>query len=411
MIDFLVEVFDSLARHGLRTVLTLLSVAWGTFVLVLLLGAGEGLSNTAGEEFKDDAVNSLWVYRGDTSRPWDGLPVGRRVQFFNSDLPALREAIPEIDHLSGRFYSSWGGQKVSHGDRAGDFDVRSVHPDHRYLELTQMVAGRWLDDLDVEGRRKVAVIGRPVSEHLFRGRDPLGEWIAVGTVSFQVVGVFDDDGDDSEARMVYLPISTAQAAFGGHDRVQQILFTIGDEATVDDSVRIEQEVRQFLAQRRRFDPDDPRAVRVRNNVESFAQIQRVLSLLRGFVWVVGLGTMTAGLVGVSNILLVSVRERTAEFGLRKALGATPSSIVGGVVAEAVLLTGAAGYGGIVAGVGCIAAWNAFAPDNDYLRDPTVPTGAALAAGALLVVAGALAGAAPAVRAAAIHPVAALRDEA
>lgn len=411
MIDFLIEVFDSLARHGLRTVLTLGSVAWGTFVLVLLLGAGEGLSNTASEEFADDAVNSLWIYRGDTSRPWDGLPVGRRVQFYNADLPALAATVPEIEHLSGRFYTSWGGQKVAHGDRAGDFDVRSVHPDHRYLELTEIVAGRWIDDLDVEGKRKVAVIGAPVSEHLFRGRDPLGEWITVGGVSFLVVGVFDDEGNDDEARMVYLPITTAQAAFGGHDRIQQILFTIDADATVEDSARIEQEVRRFLAQRRRFDPDDPRALRVRNNVESFAQIQRVLSLLRAFVWVVGLGTMTAGLVGVSNILLVSVRERTAEFGLRKALGATPGSIVGTVVAEAVLLTGVAGYGGIVAGVAAIGLYGALAPENEYLRDPTVHTGAALAAAGLLVVAGALAGAAPAIRAAAIHPVDALRDEA
>ncbi len=410
MIDFFVEVFDSLARHGLRTVLTLFSVAWGTFVLVLLLGAGEGLSNTASFEFRDDAVNSLWVYRGDTSKPWDGLPVGRRVQFYNADLPALRAEIPELEHLSGRFFSQWGGQKVSFGTRAADYDVRSVHPDHRYLENTLIVSGRWLDELDVEGKRKVVVIGEPVSEYLFRGEDPLGKWISVGTVPFQVVGVFTDEGNESETRMVYLPITTAQAAFGGHDRIQQILFTIGD-ATVEDSVRIEQQVREFLAVRRRFDPTDVRAVRVRNNVEGFSQIQRVMSLLRAFVWVVGLGTMTAGLVGVSNILLVSVRERTAEFGLRKALGATPSGIVASVVAEAVLLTGVAGYGGIVVGVLSIFAWRTLAPENEYLRDPTVHTGAALAAAALLVVAGALAGAAPAMRAAAIHPVAALRDEA
>jgi putative ABC transport system permease protein len=409
VIDFFAEVFETLARHGLRTALTLLSVGWGTFVLVLLLGAGDGLSNTAGEEFKDDAVNSLWVYRGDTSKPWDGLPVGRRVQFYNADLPALQAEIPEIEHLSARFFAVWGAQKITAGSRAADFDVRSVHPDHRYLENTLLVAGRWLDDLDVEAKRKVVIIGRPVSEELFRGADPLGRWISVVGVPFQVVGVFDDEGNESEARMVYLPISTAQAAFGGHDRVQQVLFTVGD-ASVEDSVRIEEQVRALFAARRRFDPSDPRAIRIRNNVESFAQIQRVLSLLRAFVWVVGLGTMTAGLVGVSNILLVSVRERTAEFGLRMAVGATPRGIVAGVVAEAVMLTSVAGYGGIVAGVLAIVAWRTLLPDNEYVKDPTVHTGTALVAGAILVVAGALAGAMPALRAANIHPVEALRDE-
>lgn len=409
MIEFLTETFDSLARHGLRTVLTLLSVGWGTFVLVLLLGAGDGLSNTAGEEFKDDAVNSIWVFRGDTSRPWDGLPVGRRVQFDNGDLPALRSAIPRIEHLTGRFFV-WGAQKVTWETRAVDVEVRSVHPDHRYLENTLLVHGRWLDDLDVTGKRKVAVVGRPVAEQLFRGLDPLGRWITVASVPFEVVGVFDDEGDESESKMVYLPISTAQAAYGGYDRVHAILMTVGD-AGVEESYGIEEQVRQQLAARHRFDPTDARAVRIRNNIEGFAQIQRVLSLLRAFVWVVGLGTMTAGLVGVSNILLVSVRERTAEFGLRMALGATPRGIVAGVVTEAVLLTSVAGYGGIVLGVFCIVAWNLWMPENEYLKDPTVHTGTALLAGALLVAAGALAGAMPAWRAASIHPVEALRDAA
>ncbi len=407
MIDAALEVLESLSRHGMRTVLTLLSVAWGTFVLVVLLGAGEGLSNTASHEFRDDAVNSLWIYRGMTSRPWDGLPVGRQVQFDNADLPFLRSRVPEIDRMSGRFYT-WGGQKVSAGTRSSDFDIRSVHPDHQYLENTTIVAGRYIDELDVEEKRKVAVIGKPVEEFLFRGDAALGKWIAVGGVQFRVVGVFDDEGGEDETRMVYLPISTAQAAFGGYDRVHQIMFTVGD-ASVEESMRIEQEVREVLSARKRFDPADPRAMRVRNNVEGFADIQRILSLLEAFVWLVGLGTMTAGLVGVSNILLVTVRERTNEIGLRKALGARPSWIVGSIVAEAVLLTGVAGYLGIVAGVALIATSKAVFPDNEYIRDPTVRVVPALVAGALLVVAGAVAGAAPAIRAATIRPVEALRD--
>lgn len=407
MIDRLWEMGESLARHPLRTGITVLSVAWGTFVLVVLLGAGQGLQNNVRWEFRDDATNSLWIYAGKVSRPWQGQAVGRRLQMTNRDHDAVANEVDAIDHLSSRYYPGREGV-VRYGDRSGSFGLRAVHPDHLFLENTLMVSGRFVDDLDLERRHKVVVIGDEVSTYLFRGEDPLGEWVTVSGVPFRVVGVFEDVGGEGEQRQVYLPITTAQLAFGGGEDIQQLMMTVGD-ASVEEALQIEEQLRGLLASRHHFDPDDVQAVRIRNNVEQFDRVNRVFRMLDGFVWLVGLGTIGAGIVGVSNILLVSVRERTAEIGLRKALGATPAQIVGSVLSEAVVLTSASGYLGIVAGVATVVLLRAVMPENDFLRDPEVRLLPAVGAAVLLVFFGALAGFFPAWRAASVHPVEALRD--
>lgn len=406
MID-LREIAESLTRHPLRTGITVLSVAWGTFVLVVLLGAGQGLQNNVRWEFRDDATNSLWVYPGKVSRPWQGQAIGRRVALTNRDHAAVAQEVAAVEHLSSRYYPGREGI-VRYRDRAASFGLRAVHPDHQHLEKTLMVSGRFVDDLDVERLHKVVVIGDEVSSFLFRGEDPIGAWVDVSGVPFRVVGVFQDEGDEGEVRQVYLPISTAQLAFGGGEDVNQILMTVGD-ATVEEALGIEADLRALLAARHHFDPADSQAVRVRNSVERFDQVNRVFRMLDAFVWLVGLGTIGAGIVGVSNILLVSVRERTAEIGLRKALGATPARIVASVLSEAVVLTSVSGYLGIVAGVAVVVLLRSSLPENDYLRDPEVRLGPALGAAVLLVVFGAIAGFFPAWRAASVHPVEALRD--
>ena len=286
--------------------------------------------------------------------------------------------------------------------------MRSTHPDHRFLENTRVVAGRFLNQRDLDERRKVAVIGREVERQLFKGVDPIGTWIDVDQVLFQVVGVFEDDGGLGEMEMVYLPITTAQMAFRGGENVSQIMFTVGDLGAEETAVLTE-DVRELMARRLHFDPTDMQAIRVRNNVERFQQIQRIFTMLNVFVWIVGLGTVTAGIVGVSNIMLVAVNERTVEFGLRKALGATPFSIVWMVVQEALLLTGISGYGGLLVGIALLDVVSRFVPENDYLREPDVDLGVAFAATALLVVAGCIAGLVPALRAASVNPIEALRD--
>ncbi|MCB9675529.1 MAG: ABC transporter permease [Alphaproteobacteria bacterium] len=394
-------------RNRVRTALTSLSVAWGIFMLVLLLGFGKGLQNNVEYEFRDDATNSVWIYPGKTTKPFDGYPVGRRLGFTNRDHDAIAVGIEGVEHITSRFYP--GGDLVRWGERDGSFEVRATHPDHKYLENTIIVGGRFLNDRDIDEKRKVAVVGREVVKQLFRGADPLGEWITVRGVLFRVVGVFEDTGGDDEEAMIYLPITTAQSAFAGGESVRQIMFTVGD-ASVEQTDAMTEEARLMLARRHHFSPEDTRAVRVRNNVERFAQVKQIFALLGGFVWIVGLGTVMAGIVGVSNIMLVSVKERTREIGIRKALGATPGSIVGMILTEALLLTGVSGYAGLVVGVASLEAINRFVPENDYIRSPDVDLGVAVAALGLLTVAGAIAGLVPAIRAASVDPIVALRDE-
>lgn len=402
----LIEVLETLQRNPLRTALTATSVAWGVFMLVVLLGIGRGLQNGMVWQFRDDANNSLWVFPGETSRPHAGFGEGRPVRLRNDDHAAVQQDIDAVEHISSRHYLR--NAAVIYRGRTGPFDIRSVHPDHRFLEVTKVTRGRFLNQADLDQRRKVAVIGEEVSRTLFRGEEAIGEWIEVGGIPMRVVGVFFDDGGASEMRKVYLPITTAQSLYGGDDLVDLLLFTVGD-ATAEESLEIEAQVGALMAKRHQFHPDDRSAVRVRNVVQRVQGVMGTFAMMESFLWLAGIGTVLAGMVGVSNIMLVSVTERRAEIGLRKALGAVPSDIVGTIVSEAVLLTSVSGYAGLVAGVGVIELVRRYAPDNEFIREPAVDLGVVGGAVVLLVVAGALAGFVPAWRAARIHPAHALVD--
>lgn len=402
------EIFETLRRNKLRTFLTSLSVAWGIFMLVLLLGAGTGLQNSVEHDFRDDAINSLWLWAGTTSEPFEGHAVGRRIEFTNEDYEDIRRSLEGVEYITGRFYLG-GTLIVRFGDKSSSFDVRACHPDHRYLENTDVIAGRFLNEIDVEERRKVAVIGEAVARFLFEDEEPLGKWIQVNAIQYRVVGVFHDEGGEGELRKIYIPISTAQMAYGGGNRIHQLMFTV-DEAHAADSKRMEEEVRRFLAARHDFSPDDQRALRIRNSLERFETVQSIFQGIQLFVWIIGGFTVIAGIVGVSNIMLISVKERTKEIGVRKALGATPGAIVGQIVQESIVLTGASGYLGLVAGVGLLELINRYVPENDYIRNPQVDIRVAATATVLLVICGALAGYFPARRAAKVNPVVALRDE-
>lgn len=402
------EIFDTILRNKLRTALTSLSVAWGIFMLVLLLGAGTGLENSVAYKFRDDAVNSIWVRPGQTSQPFQGHAVGRRIAFDNADYEYIKHRVPGVEYITGRFYLRGEGL-ITFEDKTSGFDVRAVHPDHLYLENTIITHGRFIDELDLDERRKVAVIGKPIAEFFFGPGEPLGKWLGINRIPYQVVGVFEDYGADREMQRIYIPISTAQLAYGADDRIHHLMFTVGD-ASVAESRAIEDTVRELLAKRHQFSPEDKRALRVRNNLENFQEITEVFTGIEIFVWFVGLGTIVAGIVGVSNIMLISVKERTKEIGIRKALGATPGNIIRQIVQESVFLTSVSGYLGIVAGIGIFELIDRYVPDNDYIRDPHVDLRVAVAATVLLVGAGALAGYFPARQAAKVDPVVALRDE-
>jgi putative ABC transport system permease protein len=401
------EILETVSKNKLRTFLTGFSVAWGIFMLVLLLGSGRGLERGIEWSMRDDAMNSIWIFAGQTSKPHRGLKPGRDIRFTNDDFDDITEAIEGVEHSTGRFYLS-GTVTTSYKNEHGQFDVRSVHPGHRFLENSIISDGRFLNDLDVDEHRKVAAIGQRVARALFADEEPIGKYIELNGVAFKVVGIFYDEGPEHESEKIYIPISTAQRAFGGANRVHQIMFTTGD-ADYETTEAIGAAVREKLAQRHNFAEDDRRAVHVNNLNEGYMQFVGLMRAIRGVIWVVGIGTILAGVVGISNIMLITVRERTKEIGVRKALGASPWSIVSLILQESVLITSIAGYVGLVLGVATVEFLGGKI-EHEVFRNPEVSLQVAIAATLLLVGAGASAGLFPAIRAARIRPIEALRDE-
>lgn len=409
ILDTLQEVWTTLSAHPLRTVLTSLSVAWGIFMLVILLAAGDGLRNGVTHEFRDDAVNSLWVYGGTTQKPFDGLPVNRKIVLNNDDYDLLAKEIEGIEHITSRFYFKYRSMQISHGNRRGAFDIRASHPDHQFLEKSIITQGRFLNDLDIQEARKVAVIGVDVVKPLFGDEDPMGKTIILAGTHYTVIGIFSDEGGAREQRKIYVPVSTAQLLSGGTSDVRQIMFTLDEERQAQTEL-VKKAVRKNLAANHSFSQDDRSALRIRDNME---EAQRIYSLIGGiklFIWLVGLGTLAAGLLGVSNIMLISVKERTKEIGLRKALGATPRSIILLVVEEAFLITAFSGFMGLSAAMGLVHIVSEYVPPSNFFRDPSVDLATVLIATLVLIFAGVLSGLVPAYRAAQVSPVVALRDE-
>lgn len=400
------EIFGSIRRHKLRTTLTALGVFWGIFMLVILLGAGKGLQNGIEFQFRDDATNSIFIRRGTTSMPYNGLPKGRAILFNNSDFDYLAKEYKEIDHLTGRFYFS-GDQTVTYGQKKLSFPVRSVHPDHQYLENTIVKEGRYINQTDIKEFRKIAIIGKVVKKDLFGDAEAIGKEISVGSIVYKIVGVYEDTGSEDEMRIIYLPISTAQKVYSGKDDIHHLMFTAGD-LPVEKVKELEERVRLDFAARKQFDPKDTRAVFMFNLAEEFQQFQQLFAAIQAFVWFVGIGTLLAGVIGVSNIMLIVVRDRTKEIGIRKALGATPYSIVSMIIQEAVFITAFAGYLGLLAATGVIALVGSM--ESEYFRNPQVNFGVAAIATLVLVICGALAGLMPAVQAARINPVVAMKTD-
>ncbi len=403
------EIFDTLRSNKLRTVLTGFAVAWGIFMLIVLLGSGQGLAHGIEYQFRDDAVNSIRVSGGQTTKAYKGLQPGRRIQFVNEDYKDVTTRIKGVEYSSARYWI-FGNQQVNYKNEWGSFTIQAVHPGHQKIEETKVLQGRYINPIDIRQFRKVALIGVLVKDALFHDAPAIGKEIRINGIAFQVVGVFDDEGSESERERIYLPITTAQRTFNGSNKINQILYTTG-AASVAQADRMAVKTRDILAVNHTFDPDDPRAVFLRNNLDTFERFANLMTGIRIFVWIVGIGTLIAGVVGVSNIMLVAVKERTKEIGIRKAIGATPASVIGLVLKESVLITSVAGYLGLVLGVAVLQGVSALLPpDATFFRNPQVDLSTAVAATALLVLAGAIAGFFPARRAAMVKPVTALREE-
>ena len=407
-IDKWQEIFNTISKNKMRTLLTGFSVAWGIFMLVVLLGSGYGLENGVRKEFEGDAVNYISINSGVMSKAYKGMKPGRRIEFSNEDHDML-STLENVDYSSTRT-RIFQNNVLSYKSEYGTFDIFAILPAYRQVESLEMINGRFLNKKDIDDYRKVVALGRLVYEALFKdGEDAVNKYVKVSGVPFKVVGVFDDPGSDRDLLRVYIPISTAQRVFNMGDYIRSVHFNLED-GTVEESMQVIEEAKSQLAAKHKFDPEDTRALFIFNSIENYQQFMSLFASIRMFIWVIGAGTIISGIVGVSNIMMIVVKERTKEIGIRKALGATPFSIVSLILQESILITAVAGYIGLVMGVGLLELVSKSLPSIDYFANPEINMTVALIATGLLVVAGAVAGYVPARKAASVRPVIALRDE-
>ena len=412
--DNWLEIAATLRKNPLRTALTGLGVFLGIVILLVMVGFGGSLEAGVKKNTAGFATNSMFVWGQRTTKPYAGLPTNRQIIYDNGDVEALAK-IEDIEHLSPRNQRGnfMGGSNVRYGVKTGSFQVVGDYPAAQYVQTPVMKAGRFINLGDIRERRKIAVIGTGVVDQLYEGKDPMGTYIEANGVYFQVVGVFGTraagNNADNILNTIHVPFSTFQQAFNFGDKVGWFAIVVKPGRS---AAAVEKEVRAVLMDRHKVAPDDPDAIGSFNVGEKFEETERVFFFISLVMWIAGTMTLFAGVVGVTNIMLISVRERTKEIGVRKALGATPARIVRMILAETIVLTVVAGYLGIVAG---IAALEGFGAVLDKAKDlpfgaPPVNLTLAVSAAAVIAVFGALAGIIPAYHAAKIPPVEALRTE-
>jgi putative ABC transport system permease protein len=408
------EIISTIRKHKLRTFLTGLGVAWGIFMLVVMLGASKGFENGIMSQF-DIAKNTVFVWSQKTSIAYQGLQPGRFIRFTNEDVPALRAAIPELDVISPR-NDVQDNFTVNRDNKSASFSAYGDYPDFIKIKPMDILKGRFINESDIREYRKIAVVGEEVVKVLFeKDEDPIGKYIYANGIPFMVVGIFRSKGSGEEvmedAKTIFFPHTTVQRAFKQGNRIYWFAFL--PKAGVASSF-IENRVKEVLAERHKVSPKDLKAFGSANVEEEFNEIQGLFMGMRFFSWFVSIGTILAGIIGVSNIMLIVVKERTKEIGVRKALGATPWSIISLIIQESVVITSVAGYFGLLFGVGLIELinilLNTFEANGEFFSNPEVDLNVAITALSLLVFVGAFAGLIPAFKAASVNPVEALKAE-
>jgi putative ABC transport system permease protein len=413
-IDKWQEIYYSLKKHKVRTALTAFGVFWGIFMLVVLMGAGNGLRNGVMQDF-DIAKNAVFVWSNQTSMPYQGLQPGRSINFKNSDIHAIRSAVKEVDVIAPRNFLG-GNFTVIHKDKSVSFQVYGDYPDYVHIKPIVITRGRFINDHDITKSRKIAIIGAQVQQRLFEPEeDPIGAYIKIKGIHFKVVGTFDsplrtDDAID-DLQTIYLPHTTMQQAFNQGENINWFGFI--PKAGIPAAV-VEEKVKTLLGQRHKIHPDDRSALGSANIEKEFQEVQGLFSGIKAVSWLVSVMTIIAGVVGVGNIMLIIVKERTKEFGVRKSVGAPPWSIVSMIMLESLVLTGLAGYLGLLAGVSFVELINyaliEFDAQSDFFANPEIDFQVSLTALLVLALAGTMAGVIPARKAAQTNPVIALRDE-
>ncbi len=401
------EIFDTIRKNKLRTFLSGFTVALGIFIFIILFGFGNGLKNQFKEFFLDDATNTITLFAGKTSVPYQGFKSNRRIEFDNSDLADIKENFPFfLEYITPRISRS---ASVKYKNEFDNYSTRGVGPAHQFAEKTIMMKGRYINEKDIENKTKYAVIGRLVAQDLFNQGDALGQFIEIGNSVFKVIGIFQDDGGDREERYIYIPYTTRQLLEKSNDKVDQIVLAFKPQLGHSGSLVFERKLREFLKKKKSIAPKDPNGIFFRNRADILKQNQQFADVLQLIVTFVGLGTLIAGIIGISNIMVFVVKERTKELGIRKALGATPKSVIQMILQESVFITTISGYVGLFIGIFVLKSIGVSLQDY-FIKDPYIDTTTALFATIILILFGGIAGYIPAKRAARIKPIVALRDE-
>ena len=406
------EIFDTIRKNKLRTFLTGISVASGIFIHVILLGFGNGMQNGIEKEFQEDAMTKVSAWPGVTSKEYNGLNPGRRIRFSNEDFDNIENSLDEfIEYGTARVYVR--SATVNYGTESLAYDLFGANSDFQFVENIKMVEGRYINHTDERSFQKVVVIGEKIKKDVFKELDtPIGEFLDISGIRFKIVGVFSELVDQEEERII-MPNSTAQLIMNGGNRINSLEYTIPQlenfEAAVAMAATLENGLKTYLLKEHQVAEDDTSAIEFGNALEQAKRFYALTGNIKLFFWFVGVCTIIAGVVGVSNIMLIVVKERTREIGVRKALGAKPWFIVGMILHEAIFVTAISGFSGLIFSM-LLLEFVGPHVEIEYILNPSVDLKVAIATVLLLIFSGTIAGFFPAWRAARIKVIDALRDE-
>ena len=406
-LDLWREIFQSINMNRTRSLLSGFTVAFAILLFAILFGISNGLSNTFAEAFKDDAMNNIVIWPGKTTKAYKGLQAGRQIQLKNEDHDyILDEFGDKVEYMTSRVMKN---VSATFRNEKSNYTVRAIHPDNLFIEQNKVKEGRYINQRDIDNKTKVVIIGRLVEEDLFTKTKAVGKYINLSGIQYKVVGVYTDDGGDDEERMLYMPITTAQLLYGNNDYIDMMYLTYNPEMDYDKALAFGVLMEKKLKNRFSIARSDQSAIRVQNNAEGAKAVNQMSFGLGLIIIVIGFGTLIAGIVGISNIMIFIVKERTKEIGIRKALGASPRSIVSIILIESIIITAVAGYIGLLVGVGVLELATPILKDY-FIKDPGVSNSIVIGATITLVVAGTIAGYVPAKRASKIKPIVALRND-
>ncbi len=402
------EIFETIQKNKLRTFLSGFTVALGILIFVSLYGLGNGLMNTFDKFFQDDATNTIFLFPGRTSIPYKGYKSERRIEFENSDVEDIKKNFAMfLEYTTPRISRT---ALVKYKEESNNYQTRAVDWAHQLAEKTIIMKGRYINVEDVKNKTKAAVIGRLVEKDLFGSENAMGKYIDVGGSVFKVIGVFQDDGGDDEERRIYIPYTTRQLIEKNTDKIDFFIIGFKPEIGYAGAMALQNSVDKYLKDKKFISPDDRNGIFIRNIADQLKQNQQFAGVLQLIVTFVAIGTIIAGIIGISNIMVFVVKERTKELGIRKALGATPRAVISTILLESIFITTISGFLGMMIGIGILRSLGSDLEEDYFILNPYISTGVAIFATLMLIFFGALAGYVPARRAANIKPIVALRDE-